>query len=43
MTARGEQYGGPEQVAVRDIPAPELKPGHVLVDVKVAAPDLLFQ
>ncbi len=43
--ARCEAYGGPDQVVIRDIPAPELKPGHVLVDVKAAAlnyPDLLL-
>ena len=43
--ARCEQYGGPENVVVRDIPSPEVTPGHVLVDVAAAAvnyPDLLF-
>jgi NADPH2:quinone reductase len=43
--ARCEEYGGPEQVVIRDVPAPELKPGHVLVNVAAAAvnfPDLLF-
>ena len=43
--ARCEEYGGPENVVVRDIPSPEVTPGHVLVDVAAAAvnyPDLLF-
>src|SRR6202451_1875920 len=43
--ARCEQYGGPENVVIRDIPSPEVTPGHVLVDVAAAAvnyPDLLF-
>src|SRR6202034_256954 len=43
--ARCEQYGGPENVVIRDIPSPEVIPGHVLVDVAAAAvnyPDLLF-
>jgi NADPH2:quinone reductase len=43
--ARCEQYGGPENVVVRDIPGPQVTPGHVLVDVAAAAvnyPDLLF-
>ncbi len=43
--ARCEQYGGPGSVVVRDIPSPEVTPGHVLVDVAAAAvnyPDLLF-
>lgn len=43
--ARCEVYGGPENVVVRDVPAPELTAGHVLVDVAAAAvnyPDLLF-
>ena len=43
--ARCEQYGGPGNVVVRDIPSPEVTPGHVLVDVAAAAvnfPDLLF-
>jgi NADPH2:quinone reductase len=43
--ARCEAYGGPAEIVVRDIPAPEVTPGHVLVDVKAAAvnfPDLLF-
>ena len=43
--ARCEQYGGPENIVVRDIPSPEVIPGHVLVDVAAAAvnyPDLLF-
>jgi NADPH2:quinone reductase len=43
--ARCEEYGGPENVVIRDIPAPEVTPGHVLVDVAAAAvnyPDLLF-
>ncbi|MCD4524243.1 NADPH:quinone oxidoreductase family protein [Nocardioides sp. cx-173] len=40
-----EQYGGPERIVVRDVPAPQLASGQVLVDVKAAAvnfPDLLF-
>jgi len=43
--ARCEQYGGPENVVIRDIPNPEVTPGHVLVDVAAAAvnyPDLLL-
>src|SRR5215469_12987300 len=43
--ARCEEYGGPENVVIRDIPSPEVIPGHVLVDVAAAAvnyPDLLF-
>ena len=43
--ARCEVYGGPENVVIRDIPAPTVKPGHVVVDVAAAAinfPDLLF-
>ena len=43
--ARCEEYGGPENVVIRDIPGPEVTPGHVLVDVAAAAvnyPDLLF-
>ena len=43
--ARCEEYGGPENVVIRDIPAPEVTPGHVLVDVAAAAvnyPDLLL-
>ncbi|HEX3713980.1 MAG TPA: NADPH:quinone oxidoreductase family protein [Trebonia sp.] len=43
--ARCEEYGGPENVVIRDIPRPEVTPGHVLVDVAAAAvnyPDLLF-
>jgi NADPH2:quinone reductase len=35
--ARCEQYGGPDSVVVRDLPAPQLRPGHVLVDVAAAA------
>lgn len=43
--ARCEVYGGPDNVVIRDIPEPAVKPGHVLVDVAAAAinfPDLLF-
>lgn len=43
--ARCEAYGGPDGVAIRDVPAPRLRPGHVLVDVAAAAvnfPDLLI-
>jgi NADPH2:quinone reductase len=43
--ARCEEYGGPENVVIRDIPSPEVIAGHVLVDVAAAAvnyPDLLF-
>jgi NADPH2:quinone reductase len=43
--ARCEEYGGPDKVVIRDIPSPELIPGHVLVDVAAAGvnfPDLLF-
>lgn len=43
--ARCEAYGELDGVVVRDIPAPTLKPGHVVVDVEAAAvnfTDLLF-
>ena len=43
--ARCEEYGGPENVVIRDVAAPEVTPGHVLVDVAAAAvnyPDLLL-
>ncbi|MFG1923392.1 NADPH:quinone oxidoreductase family protein [Cryptosporangium sp. NPDC048952] len=43
--ARCEVYGGPENIVIRDIPDPVVKPGHVVVDVAAAAinfPDLLF-
>ncbi len=43
--ARCEEYGGPGNVVIRDIPSPVVTPGHVLVDVAAAAvnyPDLLF-
>jgi NADPH2:quinone reductase len=43
--ARCEQYGGPENIVIRDIPSPEVTAGHVLVDVAAAAlnyPDLLL-
>jgi NADPH2:quinone reductase len=43
--ARCEEYGGPGNVVVRDIPNPVVTPGHVVVDVAAAAvnyPDLLF-
>jgi NADPH2:quinone reductase len=43
--ARCEEYGGPGNVVIRDIPSPEVTPGHVVVDVAAAAvnyPDLLF-
>jgi NADPH2:quinone reductase len=43
--ARCEQYGGPGNVVIRDIPNPEVTPGHVVVNVAAAAvnyPDLLF-
>ena len=43
--ARCEEYGGPENVVIRDIPSPEITAGHVLVDVAAAAvnyPDLLL-
>src|SRR3974377_2012231 len=29
--ARCEEYGGPENVVIRDIPGPEVTAGHVLV------------
>jgi NADPH:quinone reductase-like Zn-dependent oxidoreductase len=29
-----EQYGGPEQPAIRDLPDPEPLPGHVVIEVK---------
>lgn len=43
--ARCEEYGGPGNVAIREIPDPVVTPGHVVVDVAAAAvnfPDLLF-
>ena len=43
--ARCEEYGGPGNVVIRDIPKPEVTTGHVVVDVAAAAvnyPDLLF-
>jgi NADPH2:quinone reductase len=43
--ARCEEYGGPGNVVVRDIPSPEVTPAHVVVDVAAAAvnyPDLLL-
>ena len=43
--ARCEEYGGPGNVAICDIPSPVVTPGHVVVDVAAAAvnfPDLLF-
>ena len=43
--ARCEEYGGPGNVVIRDIPSPVVTPGHVVVDVAAAAvnfPDLLF-
>lgn len=43
--ARCEAYGGPANVIIRDIPVPDAKPGHVLVNVEAAAvnfSDLLF-
>ena len=43
--ARCEEYGGPGNVVVREIPDPVVTPGHVVVDVTAAAvnfPDLLF-
>jgi len=43
--ARCEEYGSPGNVVIRDIPPPEVIPGHVVVDVAAAAvnyPDLLF-
>ncbi|HEY3882444.1 MAG TPA: NADPH:quinone oxidoreductase family protein [Trebonia sp.] len=43
--ARCEQYGGPENVVIRDIPDPAVTPGHVVVAVEAAAlnfPDLLL-
>jgi len=29
-----KQYGGPEELAIQERPAPEPKPGHVLIEVK---------
>src|SRR5215831_20367457 len=29
-----EQYGGPEQLAIRHLPYPEPLPGHVVIEVK---------
>src|SRR3984885_9291930 len=43
--ARCEEYGGPGNVVIRDIPDPVIAPGHVIVDVAAAAvnsPDLLL-
>jgi NADPH:quinone reductase len=43
--ARCEEYGAPENVVIRDLPTPEVTPGHVLIDVAAAAinyPDLLL-
>jgi NADPH:quinone reductase len=43
--ARCEEYGGPGNVVVREIPSPVVTPGHVVVDVAAAGmnfPDLLF-
>ena len=43
--ARCEEYGGPGNVVLRDIPSPVVTPGHVVVDVAAAAvnfPDLLL-
>jgi NADPH2:quinone reductase len=43
--ARCEEYGGPGNVVIRDIPNPVVTAGHVVVDVAAAAvnyPDLLF-
>jgi NADPH:quinone reductase len=43
--ARCEEYGGPGNVVIREIPNPVVTPGHVVVDVAAAAvnfPDLLF-
>jgi len=43
--ARCEEYGGPGNVVIRDVPNPVVTPGHVVVDVAAAAvnfPDLLF-
>lgn len=44
--ARCEAYGGPSGIVIRsDVPRPEVKAGHVVVDVAAAAvnfPDLLF-
>ena len=35
--ARCEEYGGPGNVVIRDIPDPVVTPGHVVVDVAAAA------
>jgi NADPH:quinone reductase len=43
--ARCEAFGGPENIRLREVPAPQARPGHVVVDVAAAAvnfPDLLF-
>lgn len=40
-----KQVGGPETLVLEDIPSPELKPGHVIVDVKACGvnfPDVLI-
>src|SRR5262249_38316945 len=29
-----QQYGGPEQLRIQEIPDPERKPGHVIIEVK---------
>ena len=43
--ARCEEYGGPGNVVIRDVPKPEAAAGQVVVDVAAAAvnyPDLLL-
>jgi len=43
--ARCEEYGGPANIVIREIPDPVVTPGHVVVDVAAAAlnfPDLLL-
>lgn len=40
-----KQVGGPETLVLEDIPSPELKPGHVIVEVKACGvnfPDVLI-
>src|SRR5882757_857440 len=29
-----EEHGGPEQLVIREVPDPEPKPGHVVIEVK---------
>lgn len=43
--ARCEAFGGPENIVLRDVATPDVRSGHLVVDVAAAAvnfPDLLF-